>query len=499
MQRYEDLSKSITIGKWIKELSKSFINGKWIEGKSGRYYDIKDPYDNSVVATIGLANLQQIKEAYEIAKNSQKEWSKSTPEQRTVVLTKALNYIKENKENIIQLIIRETGGTVLKAEFEYEMAIGDITDAIKMVDEIYVPKDYPSQNPNKVSRVYKLPLGVITSITPFNFPFNLGTRTVFPAIALGNSVVHKPDIQVGLIGGQVFAKAFEEAGLPAGVYNSILTDLQESGDEFLTNPHSAFISFTGSTPVGKHIGKIAGENLKQVALELGGNNPLIVLGDADVEQAVKIATFSKFLHSGQICAITNRIIVHNDIYDEFVSKFVERVKTLKVGDPKDPNTNIGPIINEHQTDKIMNFVAKAKEEGVKLVLHGQRNGNLITPFVFIDVPNDSTLASCELFGPIAQIIPAKSDEEAISIANNTEFGLSASIITSNLESGERLALEIESGMTHVNDMSALADGNVPFGGVKQSGIGRFGYEWIVEEFTATKWVTVQKEPIDYPF
>jgi aldehyde dehydrogenase (NAD+) len=273
-----------------------------------------------------------------------------------------------------------------------------------MVDEINTPKDYPSQIPNKVSRVYKLPLGVITSITPFNFPFNLGTRTIFPAIALGNSVVHKPDIQVGLIGGQIFAKAFEEAGLPAGVFNSILTDLQESEDEFLTNPNSAFISFTGSTTVGRHIGKIAGEHLKQTALELGGNNPLVVLSDADVDQAVKISIFSKFLHSGQICAITNRIIV-------------EKVKTLKVGDPKDPNTDIGPVINKQQADKIMNFVGKAKEEGLKLVVTGQRNDNLITPFVFVDVPNDSTLASCELFGPIAQIIPAKTDEEAIAIAN----------------------------------------------------------------------------------
>ena len=262
MQRYEDISKSIFFEEWVKDLNKSFINGEWIEGNSERSYDIKDPYDHSVVANIRLANLQQIKEAYEIAKNSQKEWAKSTPEQRRGVLTKALKYIENNKDNITQLIIRETGGTILKAEFEFAMAIGDINAAIIMVDEIYVPKDYPTQSLNKVSRVYKLPLGVITSITPFNFPFNLGTRTVFPAIALGNSVVHKPDIQVGLIGGQVFAKAFEEAGLPAGVYNSILTDLEESGDEFLTNSHSAFISFTGSTPVGKQIGKIAGENLK---------------------------------------------------------------------------------------------------------------------------------------------------------------------------------------------------------------------------------------------
>lgn len=484
---------------WINKMSKSFIDGEWVEGRSGRNYSIKDPYDHSTITTVELANVEQIKDAYNKAKSAQKEWAKSTPEQRREVLTKALNYLEKNRENILELITRETGGTLLKAQVEFGFGLSDIKDAIKMVDEIYSPKDYASVTPGKINRVYRLPLGVITSITPFNFPFNMATRTIFPAIALGNSVVHKPDLQVGIVGGQVFAKAFEEAGLPAGVFNSILTDLQESEDEFLLNSNSSFISFTGSTAVGKHIAKVTGGTFKQMALELGGNNPLVVLGDADVEQAVKIAIFGKFLHSGQICAITNRIIVQNDIYDEFVSKFVEKVKGLTVGDPKDPNTVIGPVINEKQADKIMGLVNKAKEDGLKIALEGQRTGNVISPFVFVNVPNYSSLATSEIFGPVAQIIRAESDEEAIRFANDTEYGLSSSIVTSNLEEGERLALEIESGTTHVNDIPQVLEGNVPFGGIKQSGIGRFGYEWIVEEFTMTKWVSIQKDNLEYPF
>lgn len=484
---------------WVNNMNKSYINGEWVDGRGGRNYSITDPYDQSTITSVELANVEQIKDAYHKAKSAQKNWAKSTPEQRREVLTKALEYLEKNRDNILELITRETGGTLLKAQVEFGFGLSDIKDAIKMVDEIYSPKDYSSVTPGKMNRVYKLPLGVITSITPFNFPFNMATRTIFPAIALGNSVVHKPDLQVGIVGGQVFAKAFEEAGLPAGVFNSILTDLQESGDEFLLNPNSSFISFTGSTAVGKHIKKVTSASFKQMALELGGNNPLIVLGDADIEQAVDIAVFGKFLHSGQICAITNRIIVHKKIYDEFVAKYVEKVKGLTVGDPKDPNTVIGPVINEKQADKIMELVNKAKESGLKVAVEGNRTGNVISPFVFIDVPNHSSLASCEIFGPVAQIIPAESDEEAIRFANDTEYGLSSAIITSDLEKGERLALEIESGTTHINDMPAVLEGNVPFGGVKQSGIGRFGYEWIVEEFTVTKWVSVQQGKLNYPF
>ncbi|WP_338448223.1 aldehyde dehydrogenase family protein [Niallia oryzisoli] len=482
----------------FENLNKSFINGEWVEGKSQRNYEITDPYDNSIITTVRLANVDQVREAFEAAEKAQKEWAKTTPGQKREVLFNAKAFLESNRDEIVQLLIREAGGTVLKSSFELMLALSDLDEALKMVDKTYTPKDYPSVTPGKVNRVYKLPVGVITSIAPFNFPTHVGTRTIFPAIALGNSVVHKPDIQTGITGGSIIAKALEEAGLPKGVFNSILTDIEETGDAILTNPQSSLISFTGSTAVGRHIGKIAGGMLKKVALELGGNNPMLVLSDADVDHAVDIAVFGKFLHSGQICAITNRIIVHKNLYQDFITKFVDRVKGLTCGDPKNPNTIIGPVINSRQADKIMGFVDDAKKAGYKMVVEGERNGNVISPFVFADVPNNAPLACTELFGPIATIIPCESDEEAMRFANDTEYGLSSAIVTGDIEKGERLALDIEAGATHVNDATANEESNVPFGGVKQSGIGRFGYEWVIEEFTTSKWVSIQAEKREYP-
>jgi aldehyde dehydrogenase (NAD+) len=486
MQRFEDLNKS-------------FINGEWKDGLSERTYDILNPYDNSVIATVRLATKEQLNESFEIAKKAQKEWAKTSADERKEVLRKAADYLKANREAIVDVVVRETGGTILKANIEVQSSIDEIEESINMADELYKVREVPSIIEGKVNHIYRLPLGVISSISPFNFPMNLSMRTIAPAIALGNSVVHKPDIQVGLTGGSIIAKAFEQAGLPKGVFNMILTDLQEIGDGMLTNPIPGLISFTGSTQVGRHIGKIAGENLKRVALELGGNSPFVILSDADVDRAVDAAIFGKFLHQGQICMITNRFIVHKNKYDEFIEKFVERVKALPYGDPRDPKTVIGPLVNERQLEKALNAIEEAKRDGVKMALEGKRVGNILTPYVFVDVDNSGKLAQSELFAPVATIIKAETDEEAIEMANETEYGLSSAIFTSDLAKGEELALQIDSGMTHVNDQTVNDHPSLPFGGNKASGLGRFGSPWIIEEFTVTKWVSIQNKYREFPF
>ncbi|RAK14261.1 aldehyde dehydrogenase (NAD+) [Anoxybacillus vitaminiphilus] len=486
MQRYE-------------ELNKSFINGEWTEGESVRTYNILNPYDNSIITSVRLATVKQLHQAFECAAEAQKEWAKSSVEERREVLCKAAEYLKTNREAIIDVIVRETGGTVLKANVEWHLTIEILEEAIKYADEIHQVREVPAAVEGKVNYIYRLPLGVIASISPFNFPMNLSMRTIAPAIALGNSVVHKPDIQVGLTGGSIIAKAFEYAGLPKGVLNVILTDLTEIGDDMLTNPHARLISFTGSTAVGRHIGEIAGKQLKRVALELGGNSPFIVLSDADVDRAVEAAIFGKFIHQGQICMIINRIIVHKKKYDEFVEKFVEKAKSLPYGDPRDPKTVIGPLINERQMKKALQIIEEAKRDGIKIALEGKRVGNVLTPYVFVDVDNTSKLAQTELFAPIAVIIKAETDEEAIAMANDTEYGLSSAVFTSDLEKGKRFALQIDSGMTHINDQTVNDAPNIPFGGNKASGLGRFGNPWVVEEFTVTKWVSMQTKYREYPF
>jgi aldehyde dehydrogenase (NAD+) len=482
-----------------EDLNKSFINGQWINGLSDQTYDILNPYDNTVITSVRLATVKQIQETYEIASKAQKEWAKTSAEERKAVLHKAAEYLKANRAAIVDVVSRETGGTQLKANVELHLALEVLEEAINFADEIHKIREVPGSVEGKVNHIHRLPLGVISSISPFNFPMNLSMRTIAPAIALGNSVVHKPDIQVGLSGGSIIAKAFEHAGLQAGVLNVILTNPAEIGDEMLTNPHSNLISFTGSTAVGRHIGEIAGRHLKRVTLELGGNSPFVVLSDADVDRAVDAAIFGKFIHQGQICMIINRFIVHKDKYDEFVQKFVERAKALPYGDPSDPKTVIGPLVNAHQLKKAVNVIEEAKRDGVKIALEGKSVGNVLTPYVFTEVDNSSKLAQTEVFAPIATMIKANTDEEAIKLASETAYGLSSAIFTADLERGEELALQIDSGMTHINDQTVNDSPTIPFGGNKASGIGRFGNPWIVEEFTITKWVSIQKSYRHFPF
>ena len=323
---------------------------------------------------------------------------------------------------------------------------------------------------------------------------NLSMRSIAPAIALGNTVVHKADLQVGLTGGSIIARAFDYAGLPRGVFQSIFTTPDEIGDEMLENPVVQLIAFTGSTAFGKHIGKVAGENLKRVALELGGNNPFIVLEDADVDKAVAAAIFGKFMHQGQICMCINRIIVHKKLYETFTNKFIDKASKLPYGDQTKPET-----VNETQVEKVMALIEKAENNGVKLGLKGKREGNVLTPFVFIDVNNSDDIAQTELFSPVVSIIKADSDEDAIHLANDTIYGLTSSIFTSDLTKGEQLGLQIDSGMTHINDQTVNDAANIPFGGNKQSGMGRFGNPWVVDEFTKMKWISVQDEYREFPF
>ncbi|WP_181351209.1 aldehyde dehydrogenase family protein [Thalassobacillus sp. CUG 92003] len=483
----------------FETMNKSFIKGKWVEGASENAYNDLNPYDESTIASFPLASKDQLEDAFEAAHQAQMKWAESTAEERKRVIHNTADYLKEHREEIAQLIVKESGGTMLKGNVELQLTLEVVEEALNYAGELDEVREIPSSIENKVNKVYRLPLGVVSSISPFNFPMNLSMRSIIPAIALGNSVVHKPDIQVGLIGGVVLAKAFEHAGLPGGVFNMVLTDIPEIGDGMITNPHAELISFTGSTAVGKHIGEIAGRNLKRVALELGGNSPFVVLSDADVDQAVRAAVFGKFVHQGQICMSINRLIVHKDQHDAFVEKLTEKVKALSWGDPGDPDTVIGPLINRQQIDKALSYIVQAKKEGAHPILEGKLEGNVLTPSVLTHVSNKSEVAKSEMFAPIALIIKAESDEEAVEMANDSAGGLSSSVFTSDLAKGEEIALKVKAGMTHLNDQTVNDAPDIPFGGNKESGVGRFGNPWVVDEFTSTKWVSIQREARSFPF
>lgn len=473
----------------LKNNNKNFIDGKWVDGNSD-IYNLRNPYDNTVITALKLANQEQVSNAFSAASNAYKAWS-SNPTLRREVLTKVKKYFEDNKEEIIKLLAVESGSTYVKSKLELDITIECITASLNYVDEIGANMLNDASS-DKESICYKKPKGVISSISSFNFPLFLSIRTIIPALALGNAVVHKGDIQTAYTGGILIAKALEEAGLPKGLFNMLLADPKELGDIMFDHPLIDFVSFTGSTKVGMHIGAVAGANLKEVALELGGNAPFIVLSDANIDAAVNAAIFGKFIHQGQICMIVNRIIIHENLYDEFIEKFVKKAQLLKFGNPLDRENVIGPIINENQISKIKSIIENAKNKNTPIALEGKQIGNILTPTIFTDVDNDSELAQTEIFGPVASMIKAHSDEDAIEKANHTEYGLSAAIFTSDLKKGEELAKNLEFGMTHVNDQTVANDEGAPFGGVKKSGIGRFGFPYVVDEFTELNWVTVSK-------
>ena len=327
----------------------------------------------------------------------------------------------------------------------------------------------------------------------------LTMRAVAPALAVGNGVVIKPHEHAAISGGTLIAKIFEEAGIPKGLLNVIVTEVQEIGDAFVEHRVPSVISFTGSTAAGRHIGEVASRNLKRVSLELGGNSALIVLEDADVEQAVNAAAFSRFIHQGQVCMCANRVIVHRNVYEQFVDKLVNKAAGLKIGNPHEPDTIIGPLIHKRQVDGLLKLVDESIQQGARAAYRGPVEGNVVGPIILVDVKEQMTCAQVEMFGPVVAVIPVESEEEAIRIANSSAYGLSGAVHTRDLHRGVEVAKRIESGMVHVNDGTINDEPLVAFGGEKDSGVGRYNGQWALEEFTTVKWISVQHEKRQYPF
>lgn len=476
------------------------LAGEWREGSGENLRSVLNPFTGEELVSIRLANSEDLDKAYRAAEAAQHEWAARAPSERSAVLLRAVSIFDERKDEIIDWLIRESGSTRLKAMVEWGSARAITQEAASMPARAH-GYTMASDIPGKENLVYRRPLGVVGVISPWNFPLHLSQRSVAPALALGNAVVIKPASDTPVTGGLLLARIFEEAGLPEGVLSVVVGAGSDIGDDFVAHPTPALISFTGSTPVGKNIGRIAtgGDYIKKVALELGGNSPFVVLDDADVEQAAKAAVFGKFLHQGQICMAINRIIVDQSRYDEFVAAFVAQVKTLKVGDPSDIETAIGPIINQSQLEGLQKKIADAKAQGATVLLEGEVSGQVLPPHVFGDVTPDMELSAEEIFGPIAGIQKARDEQHALELANGTESGLSSAVFSGDPERGLSFARKVRAGMTHVNDMPVNDEAALPFGGEKNSGLGRFNGDWAIEEFSTVQWVSVQRTPRQYPF
>ncbi|MBB5466760.1 aldehyde dehydrogenase (NAD+) [Paraburkholderia sp. CI2] len=482
------------------DFDKQYISGQSRYGNgNGEIRDL-DPYTSAVLTEIPVASRSDVDDAFQAAHTAQVEWARTSAAERAGVLLRAATIMERRKEEIVGWLIRESGSTRIKATLEWQAVNAMMT---QFAGYPYQAKGeiLPADVPGKEHRVYRRPIGVVSVISPWNWPLHLTTRSIAPALALGNAVVVKPASETPVTGGLLLARLFEEAGLPPGLLNVVIGNSSEIGDHFVTHPLSPFVSFTGSTPVGRHVGSLAmtGPTLKRAALELGGNAPLVVLEDADLELAVHAAIVGKFLHQGQICVATNRIMVHRSIHDSFVEAFVARASALKVGNPNDADTVIGPVISQRQADALKRLLARGLEQGAKPVLGGQFNGLVLPPQVLTGVQPEHELALQESFGPIAPILTFNNEEEALEAVNGTEFGLSSAVFTRDLERGARIASQVEAGMTHINDFTANDYPNTPFGGEKNSGLGRFGGQWIIDEMTRTHWVSVQHAPRTYPF
>ena len=482
------------------DLDCQFIGGAWRAGRSGKTMDNHNPFDSSLIGTIPLASVEDLDDAYRAAERAQRDWAGKSHTERSALFLRVLQVLDARKDEIIGWIVREGGSTLLKATIEWSSVRSGAMEAISLPSRVE-GKIMPIDVPGKQSFVFREALGVIGVISPWNFPMHLSHRSIAPALALGNAVVVKPAEDTPVTGGLLLAKIYEEAGLPAGLLNVVVGDVADIGDAFTLHPVPKLISFTGSTRVGKRIAELAatGSRLKHVGLELGGNAPIVVLADADLDLAVRAAAFARFLHNGQICMSGNRIIVDASIHDAFVERFVERVRGFKVGDPADPATVIGPLVNAKQKAAALANIAEARSAGFTELLGGEADGLLVPPHVFAGVPNDSAFAQAEQFAPIAPIIRAADEAEAVRLANATEFGLSSAVFTRDLARGLRVARSIEAGMTHINDISVQDSPFNMFGGEKNSGIGRFNGDWIVSELTTDHWITVQDTPRDYPF
>ncbi|MFD9485339.1 aldehyde dehydrogenase family protein [Streptomyces sp. NPDC059991] len=483
---------------FFTDLAHQYIDGEWRTG-SGSWDIIDfDPYNGEKLAAITVATVDEVDEAYRAAERAQIGWGETNPYSRRLVFERALRITEEREPEIIEAIVTELGGTRLKAGYEVHLAKEFLREAIQLAIR---PEGriLPSPVDGKENRVYRLPVGVVGVISPFNFPFLVTLKSVAPALALGNAVVIKPNQNAPVVGGGLIAKIFEDAGLPAGLLNVLVTDIAEIGDALIEHPVPKVISFAGSDRTGRHVAAVAGSHFKRAILELSGNSALVVLDDADIDYAVEAAVFSRFVYQGQVCMAANRVLVDRSIEQEFTEKFCARVAALKTGDPADPATDIGPVINNFQADALTSLVDQALAEGATALVRGRTRGSLVEPTVLTGLPEDSPLLRQEIFGPVVLLLSFDGEEEAVRMANDSPYGLSGAVHTANVERGVRFAKRIVTGMIHVNDSTIQDEPLVSFGGEKYSGLGRLNGDSTVEAFTTQKWISVQHGRSLFPF
>ncbi|MDF0664085.1 MULTISPECIES: aldehyde dehydrogenase [Rhizobium] len=475
------------------------INGADRAASGGRTYDRIDPFTEKLASRAAAANLDDVAAAVDAASAAFSTWSKTGPGQRRASLMKAADIMDSKAGEFTRLMIEETGATAPWAGFNVMLAANILREAGAMTTQIS-GEIIPSDKPGTLAMGVRQAAGVCLAIAPWNAPVILATRAIAMPIACGNSVILKASEQCPGTH-RLIATVLTEAGLPAGVIN-VITNAPEDAPEIVTAliAHSAVkrVNFTGSTKVGKIIAETCGKYLKPALLELGGKAPLVILDDADIDGAVNAAIFGAFMHQGQICMSTERIIVDSSIADQFVARLAARASQLPAGDPRG-HVVLGSLISLDAAKKMEELIADATAKGAKLVAGGKRTGTVVEATLLDHVTSDMRVYAEESFGPVKPIIRVSGEEEAIRIANDTEYGLSAAVFSRNIQRAMAVAAQIESGICHINGPTVHDEAQMPFGGVKGSGYGRFGGKAAIAEFTDLRWITVEDSAQHYPF
>lgn len=478
---------------------KLLIGGQSALGAKKNTFTRTNPLSEQPVTTAVAASRKDVKSAVLAANKAFASWSKAGPSKRREVLLKAADLMEARQSDFIERMVAETGATAGWAGFNCMVAAGMLREAASLTTQIQ-GNIIPSDVPDNMAMGVRVPCGVVLGIAPWNAPIILGTRAIATPLACGNTVILKASEQCPATH-HLIAEVLHDAGLNNGEVNCITNapkDAAKVVGALIEAKAVRRVNFTGSTGIGQVIAQKAAEHFKPVLLELGGKAPLLVLDDANLDEAVSAAAFGAFFHQGQICMSTERVIVDEKVADKFVEKLTIKVKSLKAGDPADRSNQLGTLINRESGKKQNALVEDATQHGARVTTGGKAKGVIMQPTVIDGVTNEMRLYSEESFGPLLSIIRVKGDAEAVRIANDTEYGLSAAVFSQDIARAMKVSQQIESGICHINGPTVHDEPQMPFGGVKASGYGRFGGRAGVDEFTELRWMTVQMGPRHYP-
>jgi acyl-CoA reductase-like NAD-dependent aldehyde dehydrogenase len=475
------------------------IDGKTVPAAKGRTFERRNPLNDSVATKAAAASVEDARAAADAAAKAFPAWSALGPNERRALLNRAADTLAAKTPEFIARMAAEIGATAGWAGFNAHLAAGMLREAAAMTTQIG-GEVIPSDKPGCVSMAVRQPVGVILGIAPWNAPVILGTRALAMPLACGNTVVLKAsELCPGTH--RLIAECLLDAGLPAGVVN-VVTNAPEDApavvEALIAHPAVRRINFTGSTKVGRIIAETAARHLKPVLLELGGKAPMLVLDDADLDEAVKAAAFGAFMNQGQICMSTERLVVDQKVADDFVGRFAAKANTLVAGDPHKGNTPLGAVVSKEAVLKVQDLIKDATGKGARLVAGGRAEGAIMDAAVLDHVTPDMKIYYEESFGPVVCVVRAQDDEDAIRIANDTEYGLSAAVFSRNIPRAMNVARRIESGICHVNGPTVHDEAQMPFGGTKASGYGRFGGKAGIDQFTELRWITIETQPGRFP-